>query len=258
MELYHNNMSVCAQKVRLVLAEKDLTPIEHHRLLRNGDTHTPEYLGLNPSGFVPTLVDDGNVIIESTIICEYLDESYPQSSLMPANAVGRARVREWTQLPDAGLHRACGFVSTGIAWRHQIKEASSSQLRKRPGGRADMDIIQNIIDEGPNSKFVAKAIMEYNAVLSRMATTLAGRNWLAGKEYSLADAALLPYVQRLSHLALDWMWEGDRGAIQDWFDRSKLRPNYRGISDYLESSYVELADREGKAASPQMRQYLGR
>ena len=93
MELYHNNMSVCAQKVRLVIHEKQLKPTEHHMVLRNGDVHTSEYLKLDPKGVVPTLIDHGVPIVHSTVICEYLDEAYPEHPLRPADPVARAKMR---------------------------------------------------------------------------------------------------------------------------------------------------------------------
>ena len=79
IELYHNDMSVCAQKVRFALAEKQLSWESHHLNLRAGDQQQPEYLKLNANALVPTLVDNGTVIIESTVINEYLDDTYPAS-----------------------------------------------------------------------------------------------------------------------------------------------------------------------------------
>ena len=76
LRLYHNDMSVCAQKVRFALAEKKLAWEGHHLNLRAGDQQEPEYLKLNPNAVVPTLVDDGNIMVESTVICEYLDDAY--------------------------------------------------------------------------------------------------------------------------------------------------------------------------------------
>jgi glutathione S-transferase len=58
LTLYHNDMSVCAQKVRLCLAEKQLAYEDKHLNLRAGDQKRPEYLALNPNGYVPTLVHD--------------------------------------------------------------------------------------------------------------------------------------------------------------------------------------------------------
>ncbi len=53
IELYHSNWSICAQKVRLVLAEKRIAATEHHLDLRARDQQKPEYLALNPKGYVP-------------------------------------------------------------------------------------------------------------------------------------------------------------------------------------------------------------
>ncbi|MGH7929079.1 MAG: glutathione S-transferase family protein [Candidatus Binatia bacterium] len=86
IELYHNDMSVCAQKVRFALAEKKLAWEGHHLNLRAGDQQKPEYLKLNPNAVVPTLVDNGTVIIESTVINEYLDDAYLEPRLKPANS----------------------------------------------------------------------------------------------------------------------------------------------------------------------------
>jgi len=91
--LYHNDMSVCAQKVRMTLAENQLQWEGHHLDLRAGDQQKPEYTKLNPNAVVPTLVDNGAMVIESTVICEYLDDAYPESSLRPKDAAARARMR---------------------------------------------------------------------------------------------------------------------------------------------------------------------
>ena len=76
LEHYHNINSVCAQKVRIALIEKGLDVKEHLLTLR-GDQFDPAYLKLNPNGVVPTLVHDGNTIIESSLILYYLDEAFP-------------------------------------------------------------------------------------------------------------------------------------------------------------------------------------
>jgi glutathione S-transferase len=77
LELYHNDMSTCAQKVRFALAEKAATWRSHHLDLRARDQQKPEYLKLNPNAVVPTLVHEGVVIIESTVINEYIDDALP-------------------------------------------------------------------------------------------------------------------------------------------------------------------------------------
>ena len=78
--LYNAPHSTCSQKVRLCLAEKKL-PFQEIKLdLGAGKDHLkPDYLKLNPNGVVPTLVDDGGRSSISSVICEYLDERYPES-----------------------------------------------------------------------------------------------------------------------------------------------------------------------------------
>ena len=120
MELYHNDMSTCAQKVRLTLAEKKLTWVSHHMDLRKGETRTPEYKKLNPQAVVPTLIDNSQIICESTVIMEYLDDAYPIPSVRPEDPVKRARVRAWIKQLDEGLHAAVGTISGTVAFRHQM------------------------------------------------------------------------------------------------------------------------------------------
>ena len=119
IELYHNDMSVCAAKVRSVLAEKRLEWRGIHMDLRAGDTQKPEYLKLNPNAVVPTLVHDGCVVIESTVIGEYLDDAFPQHPLR-GDAREKAQMRLWTKQLDEGLHIAVGILSLCIAFRHQF------------------------------------------------------------------------------------------------------------------------------------------
>jgi glutathione S-transferase len=107
IELYHHGSSVCAAKVRLALAEKQIEWKGHYIDILKGDQFSPEYMKLNPKAVVPTLVDDGNVIRESTVICEYLDEVFPGPSLKPASAAQRAEMRLWTKAVDEDIHPAC-------------------------------------------------------------------------------------------------------------------------------------------------------
>jgi len=77
LTLYHNPVSTCSQKVRLVLAEKKL-PYDSHVIVWGKNEHlTEEYLKINPNGVVPSLVHDGAPVIDSSVICEYLDEVFP-------------------------------------------------------------------------------------------------------------------------------------------------------------------------------------
>src|SRR5476649_2745653 len=106
LELYQSINSVCSQKVRIVLNEKGLEAKEHIMTLR-GDQNEPAYLKLNPNGVVPTLIHDGNPIVESSLILYYIDDVFPNPPLMPNEPRLRHRVRMYNKLIDEYMHNSC-------------------------------------------------------------------------------------------------------------------------------------------------------
>ena len=82
LELYHAPHSTCSQKVRICLAEKGVEWVDRRLNLATREHLTPEYLAINPNGVVPTLVHDDKIIIDSSVICEYLDEVFPAPRLL--------------------------------------------------------------------------------------------------------------------------------------------------------------------------------
>lgn len=92
LELYHDSDSIMSFKVRFCLAEKGLDWQEHRTILGRFENLTPQYMKINPDAVVPTLIHDGEVILESTVINEYLDEVFPSPSLKPATPLERARM----------------------------------------------------------------------------------------------------------------------------------------------------------------------
>ena len=103
LTLYDYGNSVCCQKVRITLCEKGLDWDAIRVDLFASEQYDPKYLKLNPKGVVPTLVHDGVPVIESTLICEYLDETFPDPPLAPKDAVQRAQMRLWSKFVDEGL-----------------------------------------------------------------------------------------------------------------------------------------------------------
>jgi len=114
LALYHNDMSLCAQKVRVGLAEKKLDWESRHLVLRAAEHQQPWYLELNRRAVVPTLIDGEKVIPESNVILEYLDEAYPNPALAPLDAYGRARMRLWTKQLDEDVHDAATRKHLGL------------------------------------------------------------------------------------------------------------------------------------------------
>lgn len=251
MDLYHNNMSTCAQKVRLVLREKGLNAIEHHLNLRAGDQNTPEYLRLNPKGVVPTLVDRGTAIIESTIICEYLEDAYPGVSLRPEDPIQRARMRWWTQQPNAGFHHSVGQTCVAIAFRHQMMARGpdhTAQLLSARKDAAARERLRLMLELGIDAPGVADAIRHYDGFIGSLDEQLARTPWLAGESFSLADAMALPYVVRLEHLGYEWWWSDlsrGRNSLAPWLASCKARPSYAAIANYLDPEYLQMMPVKG-------------
>lgn len=258
LELYHNAMSVCAQKVRVALAEKRVAYTGHALDIRAGETHTPEYRALNPKGVVPTLVVDGAPIVESAIICEYLDDAFADVPLRPADAFGRAAVRQWTIRPDAGMHKAFGLLSFAVAFRHQDSSRQMESRAKQNEGRPPSEAVRHLMDvieHGLDSPHILPQLGVIRQVLADMAARLADHEWLASDTFSLADIAMLPYICRLNDLGQAWLWAGGSpyAGVGDWLDHCQQRPGYAGIADFLDQKYLAVMQRSGRDAEPQLR-----
>jgi glutathione S-transferase len=217
VELYHNNISVCAQKVRIVLSEKRVTWTNHHLSLALGEQLTPEFKKMNPRGVVPVLVHDGNVIVESSVICAYLDEAFPDPPLMPKRPVERATMRLWCKLPDDILHMACATVSFAISFGQQLKKQMGAGLEERLMKMPDparRDRQRALIEKGIETPFFRDHI----------------------KVFEKTFGEITPYVERIDRLGLAAMWE-NRPHVADWFSRIKARPSFRAISEYPPTDY---------------------
>jgi len=229
LELYHSINSVCAQKVRIALAEKGLDYREHLMTLR-GDQFDPQYMQLNPNAVVPTLVHDGRPVIESSVILYYVEEAFPQPALMPRDLHERALVRQYNKLVDEYVHNSCTILTFATAFRPWFAGLSGEEIEQRLAkspSKQRTEYKRDVALHGLDSKFVRDAVANHAKLLTLMDTTLAsGAPWLAGKTFSLADAAVMPYILRLDLLKLARMWER-LPRIGDWYERMRARPSVK-------------------------------
>jgi len=227
--LYNAAYSTCSQKVRICLAEKGL-PFEEKRLnLAKREHLTPDYLALNPNGVVPTLVDDGKVIIDSSVICEYLDEVYDGTALSPANAVARAKMRAWMRFVEEVPTAAVRVPSFNRAFLNRFdgqdretflrQEADIRPLRKQfyrrmgPGGFGRSDVEASLEQLQRTVRRIASMLQE------------TGGPWLLGDAFSLADIVVLPLIDRTDDLGLDHIW-ADLPEVRRWLDACRARPSF--------------------------------
>lgn len=104
MKLYGFFRSSAAFRVRIALNLKRLEYESAFIHLRRGDQNGRDYRGVNPQGLVPALEADGETLIQSLPIVEYLDERHPEPPLLPADPVGRARVRALAAIVACDIH----------------------------------------------------------------------------------------------------------------------------------------------------------
>jgi glutathione S-transferase len=227
--LHHGATSVCSIKVRLVLAEKALAWDGDVLNLQRGDQHRPEYARLNPNEVVPTLVHDGRVVIESTLIMEYVDESFPTPPLMPPDPYSRAVARHWMKKVDDYLHASCSTITFATANRKALLRKSPEELEAHLASVPDPAYRERqrlSIAHGLAAPHVAQAVRNYDKYVREMEATLAGQPYLAGNDYSLADAAATPYLNRAEMLGLERLWSERRPHAAAWLARVRARPSF--------------------------------
>jgi len=257
LELYHNNLSVCAQKVRIVLAEKSLPWTSRYVSLIKGEQLTPEFKKLNPRSLVPVLVHDGHTIIESSVICSYLDDIAPDPPLAPKNPVERATMRMWCKLPDDILHMACATVSFAISFGPQLKKQAGAGLEERLMKMPDparRERQRMLIEKSIEAPLFRDHIKVFDKTATEMESQLAKTAWLASDAYTLADAEITPYIERADRLGLAGLWE-HRPRLADWFARVKARPSFKGIADYPPTDYDDTG-RDGLKDWPRIKQMI--
>ena len=162
--LYHYWRSSCSWRVRWALRHKGLIYQEQTIDLRIGEQYQASYLNINPSGSVPCLLVDQQVLSESTAIIEWLEENYPKDPLLPQNAWARARVREY-----------CGIISsTQAAQNLKVLKKVSSDQKVRAAWAQD---------------FIMQGLRAYELRLQQW-----GGTYSFGSQLSMADLWLIPQV----------------------------------------------------------------
>jgi glutathione S-transferase len=205
-------------------------------------------------------VDNGIVIIESTVINEYLDDAYPEKPLRPLNAAGRARMRLWTKQLDEGVHAATSVVSSAIAFRYQklaVGMEALEEFHKKMPDPVKREKSWENITKGVESRFFAEAAKRFDKLLGDMEPMLAAGPWLAGKEFSLADIGYAPYITRLDHLQLQFLWD-KRPHIPAWYDRLRERRAYtEALEKWFNPNYLSLMEEKGLEVRDRVKAIVG-
>lgn len=222
--LYNAPQSTCSQKVRLCLREKELEFSEKLLDLFKGDQLTAEYKAINPNGVVPSLIHDGEIIIDSSVIMEYLDEVFPQNPLSPDTPAGRAHMREWLRFFEEVPTPAVRVPSyNNVFLRHFQNMSEEEFIAFGESKPLRKDFFLKMGRTGYSEEEMRQAESRLQLTVDRMQDALEGTGpWLLG-EYSLADICIVPIYMRMNDIGLSRLWDG-HAAVSAWFENFQKRP----------------------------------
>lgn len=262
LELYHYPTSVCAGKVRAVLAEKELSWESCIVDILSGEQFQDWYRKLNPNCVVPTLVHDGKVICESAVICEYLEDAFPERSLRPHELVARSKMRIWAKDVETYMAGNCAGVTFPATHRFEVLKLSPSELQAFYDGHPNQYLAarkKSWIEQGYQSEDAQRSVLIYDTFLRKMEAQLSTTPWLVGDEYTIADASATPYLVRLDMLNyLEWL--GMIGTrVADWYTRVRARKSFTpAFYEVMSKEYLNNIRERGTAAWPEVKEILKR
>jgi glutathione S-transferase len=239
--LHHGWKSSASRRVRLCMAEKGLKFESRIVNLAKMEHHTPEYLALNPNGVIPLLIlPDGRSLYESSVICEYLDETYREPPLRPTDPYLRAEMRNWIRHVDERIGNLIVFN-----WKHSIQKTASQwsdeELKERVAKipskerqEAWMRVARRPFTKEEEDAARAKLVL----LLDRMEANLKQHAWLVGDAYSLADIGVVPFVKRIDEeIAPDEVSDKKHPRVLAWWTAIQARPAFAEakIGPFVES-----------------------
>jgi glutathione S-transferase len=253
--LYHAMHSTCSQKVRMVLHEKALAFDEMRIDLGKKEQLKPDYLALNPNAVVPTLVDEGIPIIESSVICEYLDEKYPHNPLVPHDILERARMRAWTHYIEEVAVGAIRVPSFNRAFLYRFDKLDQEQFESEEIGPRPVrrELFQRMgSPKGFSKQEIDRSLEQLTETCRRMDASIAKNGpWLMGEQFTLADVLVMPSIDRMADLGLSHVWEDKYPNVAAWYERLKARPAFQAtygpgsrVSEFLQFRPLYAAGRD--------------
>ena len=227
LELYHAEPVANSMKPLLCLKEKGLAFVSHYVDLLKFEQHQPEYVAINPNGQVPTLVHNGAIITESTVINEYLDEVFPEVPLRPADPVQRARMRVWSKFIDEYF---CPALSM-LGWHAMVRKVAQSLAKNELEVmlshvplQEQRDKWATVAGESFSAEQLADSRRRMGVSIQRMEKILTESEWLAGPTYSLADVNSYSMVAGVPRLAPEHMSAKTTPRTVAWLEKMNARP----------------------------------
>jgi glutathione S-transferase len=247
LTLYNFSQSTCSQNVRLSQWEKGLA-FEDRTVDHKTREHLyPAYLAPNPNGVVPTLVHDGAVIINSSVICEYLDEVFPENSLSMSEPVGQAHMRKWLRYFEEVPTPAIRVPSFNQYLARRYETMSDDQYTQMAENQSiRKHFYQRLGKNQFSDAETRESIDRLQQTVDRVGAALGadGRPWLIGDRLTIADICLMPTIDRMADLGLQSMCEEEYPYVTGWYDRFAARDAF-ARTYYRGTRLTEIFDSAG-------------
>ena len=256
--LYHFGASTCSQKVRQVFAEKGVAFESRAVNLLAGEQHAPAYVLLNPDHQVPTLVVDGEVLLESTLICEFIDDHYDGPSLRPTDSFERYRGAAIMRFTDTRVHgKVSGVPAHAILTRGMLSSRTDAEIEAYLAAIPDPDeraLRTSLVRSGVHAPEMREALIALARFARRVDADLAHGDWLGGGSFGIADAGVLPYLDRFAAIGLGGLWDDANGSrVSDWLARCRARPSYaQAYTEWMPAALAETFAGFAEAIRPEL------
>ena len=218
LELYHWEPNGASARVLICLAEKALEFVSRYVDVLAFEQHRAQFLELNPTGEVPVLLHAGRVHTESSAICEYLEEVFPEQPLMPPDPRHRWEVRIWQKHVDDSI---AASVSE-LAWHAYAPPLDGAQRARLTAEVARAAVAPErreawqaaLAGYGPEQ--LARARTRVLDAAQQAESALTASVWLVGGGYCLADIALFSYFRYLPALLSEDINDAVTPHIMHW------------------------------------------
>jgi len=229
LTLYNYAQSTCSQKCRIALAEKGLAFEDRQISLKDNENLADWYVKLNPNAVVPTLDHDGRIVIDSSVINEYLDEVFAEPALMPADPHARAQMRAWRQFIDDVPTAAIRIPSFNAYIVPNWGKAAGNETwasERLAKARQRAPFYRRLGPDGFSAEDVEDARTRLRVTAERMADALEGGGpWIMGGQFTLADISLIPTFVRMIDLGMTSIWD-DLAPVARWCEQVQERPSF--------------------------------
>lgn len=239
--LYSYPLAFNPAKSKLALEEKGIKYTEKKIDLFNGQSLEPWYLKINPAGSSPTLVVGDEKITESADIIRWADK---QGSPLGGDSVDRAAVEEWLQKVDpwdgnlftAVNSGAAGVIKLTIQYKIKVAEANA----KRHPDLAELykqkvTKLEGALAEPNDKAAVDKNQKQLISLLDEAEASLASKKFIAGDEYTAADAIFTPVLYRIYNCSKEKEFIDPRPNVKRYYGEVKKRPSYKKVFSVSDS-----------------------